>query len=105
MAENNDRTSQLPDANPHLTPEIKIKIYQILAESNRAFGSVTATCEELEKTEVFDPQVISDLRGLNWELQAEFNTYILSGLLDAERGDAFKYGQVRLERNRRNEED
>ena len=83
------------------TSASKAHAYHRLFRLNHAFRSILFHCEALQQTGAFRSHKLQEYSGLAQELQAELNSEVLQTLQQIEGRDAFRFGQVRAEREKR----
>lgn len=85
----------------HLNSGERLQAYEALFLLNRSFRSIVRRLQELDATRIFNPRHLRDLRGLTQELQSEVNHHLLDTLHAAEEEDWYRFGKVRIARDRR----
>ncbi|HLJ85677.1 MAG TPA: hypothetical protein VKZ53_02580 [Candidatus Angelobacter sp.] len=82
----------------------KFSVYDRLAQVNRGFDHITDNLIELRDSAIFSGKQLEAFQGLAKELQAEINHELTRALRDIEAKDAFRYGRVRVAREKTRKE-
>lgn len=88
-------------ADPNLSSGDRLRAFQLLFLLNRSFHRIVGRLSDLDSLGVFNPQKISELRGLTQELQTEINHNLIGPLYTVENKDWHTFGEVRVARDNR----
>ena len=88
-------------AETHLSSGERVQVYQSLFLLNRSFHSIVRRLLELQEAHIFSPQRLRDLRGLTKELQTEVNHGLLNTMQGIEGEDWYRFGKLRIARDKR----
>lgn len=79
----------------------KCRAYHVLACLNRSFRNIFMNLDELRKAGILNAKQLNTFRGLAQELQADVNYHSLETLHMVEENDWGRFGQIRIQREKR----
>lgn len=78
----------------------KLRIYHIIYRLNLSFANIVAHCRALQESGILGPKDTRLYQSYAQELQAEINQDLLSAMDEVELRDLFRFGKVRLAREK-----
>jgi hypothetical protein len=79
----------------------RLHVYEDLFRLNRSFANIVRKLFEMQDARVFNANRLRELRGLTKELQSEINFHLLNTLHEIEMADRYRFGKVRIARDKR----
>jgi hypothetical protein len=78
----------------------KLRIYHTIYRMNLSFANIVAHCRALQESGILGPKDTRLYQSYAQELQAEINQDLLSAMDEVESRDLFRFGKVRLAREK-----
>ena len=94
------RPSLLDATMPERDAVAKLRIYHTIYRMNLSFANIVAHCRALQESGILGPKDTRLYQSYAQELQAEINQDLLSAMDEVESRDLFRFGKVRLAREK-----